>query len=112
MCSPIWRKQDTANLNDTLRRQLFRQILQINGYRGNAPHIRWGGMRSGEAATFAKTQAAMKQAGYIASERGIRTINELMGLEYEIDPEPKQTGFGRELNDINQEGANPSKVKY
>ena len=54
----------------------------------------------------------MKQAGYIASERGIRTINELMGLEYEIDPEPKQTGFGRELNDINQEGSNPNKVKY
>lgn len=107
-----WRKQDTANLSDTLRRQVFKQILEINGYRGNPPHIRWGGMRSGEAATFAKTQAAMKQAGYVASESGIRTINELMGLEYEIDPNPKQSGFGRELNDINQEGSNPNKVKY
>ena len=103
-----YRKKDTISLDDTLRRQLFEPYLAINGIPGNAPHIRWGGMRSGDAANFAKTQAAMKQAGYIASENGLRVINELMGMEYEVDPNAPTDGFGRTLNDRNQSGSNRS----
>ena len=107
-----YRIQDTMKLGDTLRRQLFRQFLEINGYRGNPPHVKWGGMRSGEAATFAKTLAANKSAGLRPTKRGLKSINEKFGIEYEIDPESKAPGIGRETNDINQEGSNPNKVKY
>lgn len=108
-----YRKKDTMRLEETLRRQVFEPFLRINGYRGNPPHIRWGGMRSGDAANFAKTQAAMKSAGYIATNNGLRTINELMGLEYEIDPNATTPSQSALNNDRNQENANPgAKVKY
>ena len=107
-----FRIQDTMKLSDTLRNQLFRQFLDVNGYRGRAPKIRWGGMRSGEAATFAKTLAATKSAGLIPTERGLRTVNEKFGFEFEIDTAAQAPGIGRQLNDINQEGSNPKAVKY
>ena len=105
-----YRKYDTANLSDTLRRQLFKQCLEVNGYRGNPPSVRWGGMRSGEAASYAKTQAQMKVAGYRATGRGLRTLNENMGVEYEYDPNAVQPPAGTTIND--QDGDNDGNVKY
>ena len=104
------RKNDTINLSNTLRRQLFKQILEINGYRGNPPHIRWGGMRAGEAATYAKTISTMSTAGMFPTENGVRTINENMGVEFELDKDSMKATAGRENNW--QEDSNPKKVKY
>jgi hypothetical protein len=108
-----YRIQDTMKLCDTLEKQLFRQFLDINGYRGHAPKIKWGGMRGGEAATFAKTLAMNKAAGLRPTTRGLSTINEKYGIEYEIDPNADsnvtKTG-GRLINDV--EKTNDHAVKY
>jgi len=105
-----YRIQDTMKLGDTLEKQLFRQFLDVNGYRGHAPKIKWGGMRSGEAATFAKTLAQNKAAGLRPTERGLRIINEKFGIEYEIDPIAPAPGIGRTVNA--QDGENNNAVKY
>ena len=106
------RKQDTRRLSDTLRNQLFKQFLRINGYKGSAPRIVWGGMRSGEATTFSTMLASQKSAGLIPTERGLRTINESLGIEFEIDKNATGEGTGRATNAVNQKGSNPNKVKY
>jgi len=111
-----YRIQDTMKLGDTLEKQVFRQFLDINGYRGHAPKIKWGGMRSGEAATFAKTLAMNKAAGLRPTERGLSTINEKYGIEYEIDPNADaktDTSGGRLVNDQSGDSkSNDNKVKY
>jgi len=105
------RLQDTMNLSDTLRRQLFQQFLEINGYRGKAPHIFWGGMREGAAATYAKTLAQMKAAGLKPTKKeGISTINRTIGIEFEIDDTVPAPGIGRTVNA--QDGENNKPVKY
>jgi phage gp29-like protein len=106
------RKNDTINLSNTLRRQLFKQILLINGYRGNPPHIRWGGMRAGEASTFADTLATMSSGGYELDDIGLRSANENFGFTFRRKPEADIADAtpGRQVN--RQEKSNPNKVKY
>jgi hypothetical protein len=105
-----YRIQDTMKLGDTLEKQLFRQFLDINGYRGHTPKIKWGGMRSGEAATFAKVLALNKSSGLKPTERGLATINEKFGIEYEIDNTMPAPGSGRLVN--SQDKENNNAVKY
>lgn len=105
-----YRIQDTMKLGDTLEKQLFRQFLDINGYRGHTPKIKWGGMRSGEAATFAKVLALNKSSGLKPTERGLATINEKFGIEYEIDDTMPAPGSGRLVN--SQDKENNNAVKY
>lgn len=107
-----YRKKDTVSLDNTLRRQCFKQYLEINGYRGNAPHIRWGGMRAGEASTFADMVATMSSGGYELDDVGLRTANENLGVTFRAKPEPKVTQAtpGRQVN--RQKNSNPNKVKY
>lgn len=89
------RQFDTTKLSDTLAKQLFKPYLQINGYRGNPPLIRWGGMREGAAATFSKTLAQLKQGGLRLTEEGLQTASNKFGFGIEIDPNPKPAGaFG------------------
>ena len=99
------RQYDTMKLADTLEKQLFRQFLDVNGYRGHAPHIRWGGMRENAASTLAKTLANVKQAGYILSSSGLRTVNQKFGYELEVDPNPMTPG-APDGNGTNRSGKN------
>jgi phage gp29-like protein len=106
------RKIDTMNLSDTLERQLFRQALEINGYRGNAPKIVWGGLRAGEASTLADTLATMASGGYELDEMGLKTTNQQFGFTFRRKPEADvaEATPGRQVN--RQKNSNPSKVKY
>ena len=105
------RQQDSIKLSDTLRRQLFEHYLAINGYRGKAPHIFWGGMRSGEAATFSKMLALTKAAGLKPTkDRGLSTVNRNLGIEFEIDESADAPPIGRSVNSQDNENNNP--VKY
>jgi len=101
------RKNDTMKLADTLERQLFRQMLDVNGYRGHTPVIRWGGMRSGEAATFSKMLAQNATAGLLPSKAGMKTVNESFGVEFELH---KELVKGKTTN--SQPGDNDSRTKY
>ena len=104
------RQQDTVNLSDTLRRQLFKQVLEINGYRGNPPSIVWGGMRAGEAETYMRMIASASSAKLKPTKRGLDTINRNVGIEMEIDESAENPPIGRTLN--KQRNDNPNAVKY
>jgi hypothetical protein len=97
------------NLSDTLERQLFKQALEINGYRGNAPRVIWGGMRAGEAETFMRMMASAKAAGLKPTEKGVNTVNRFVGVEFEVDETADAPPLGRTIN--KQRGDNPNKVK-
>lgn len=99
------RQYDTMKLADTLQKQLFRQYLDINGYRGHAPHIYWGGMREQAASTLAKTLANVKQAGYVLTDSGIRTVSQKFGFDLEVDPNPMTPG-SPQGNGTNRNGKN------
>lgn len=103
------RAQDTMKLADTLERQLFRQVLDVNGYRGHAPIIKWGGMREGALATFTKSLGQAKQAGLRPTKVGMKTVNERTGIEFEIAPDADQAG-GIQPNPQDKE--NNSRTKY
>ena len=105
------RQLDTMNLSDTLRRQLFRQFLDINGYRGAAPEIFWGGMREGAAATYAKTLAQMSTAGLRPTKkRGLPTINRNIGIEFEMEEIDKAPPISKAVKIQDKENNNA--VKY
>lgn len=81
------RVSDTRNLSDTLSRQLFQQILDINGYGYmRAPFVAWGGMRAGAAKIFSNTLVDIKNAGLKLSKPGVQTACENFGFGVEIDP--------------------------
>lgn len=73
------RQSDTMNLSDCLQWQLFKQVLEINGYAGNPPSIYWGGMRPQQAMTFAQTLNQMGAGGYELDDAGITTASHRLG---------------------------------
>lgn len=77
------RNYDTTRMADTLKRQLFEPFLRINGYRGRAPNIFWGGMRSDGVKMIAQAQALFAQGGMRATENGVQTISDRIGIEME-----------------------------
>jgi len=100
---------DTMKLSDTLEKQLFRWFLDLNGFRGHVPFIRWGGMREGALATFTKSLGQAKQAGLRPTKVGLQTINERTGLEFEIDPMADQA---KGIQPNPQDKENNSRTKY
>lgn len=83
------RMWDVLKLGDTLQRQLFRQILDLNGYsQCGTPKVYWGGMSSADLAGFSKSMASMYQAGIRLSPTGIVSASERAGISFEqIPPE-------------------------
>jgi phage gp29-like protein len=78
-----FRIADMTKLADTLRKQLFIPYLRLNGYRGRAPHITWGGFRADQGLQTAQTLEALFGAGIRLSDDGLRHLNEKMGFELE-----------------------------
>lgn len=90
------RMWDTLKLSDTLQKQLFPQILAVNGYRGKSPKISWGGIKMGESDMFAGTLQKFSSAGYELTDAGIIAAAEKVGYGLQRKPEPKVApgGFG------------------
>ncbi len=101
------RQFDTMKLSDTLRRQLFKQMLQVNGYSGNAPRIFWGGMREGAASVMSEMLARNASAGLVPTDVGLKTINQKFGIEFKLNEEMAQGSLANA-----QKGDNPKKAKY
>lgn len=72
------RMWDVLKLSDTLERQLFNQILAVNGYRGRC-HVFWGGMSSSDAKTFAQTMQQLGAGGYELTDDGLRYAGNRLG---------------------------------
>jgi len=74
------RQQDTMRLSDTLCRQLFRQYLDINGYKGNVPKTYWGGMRPGAGQAMADTLNKLGAGGYELDDAGLINMSQRYGF--------------------------------
>lgn len=82
------RMWDVIKLSDTLQRQLFRDILDFNGYSHcGTPRIFWGGMSAADLAAFSKSMASMYQAGVRLSPAGIVSASERAGISFEQIPQ-------------------------
>ena len=101
------RESDTTNLSDCLQWQLFKQVLEINGYKGNPPAVKWGGMRPATAQVFGQTLNQLGSAGYELTDDGIQTASHKLGIPIQRRPEPTPN----KLNSNVEEG-NGKKVKY
>lgn len=89
------RMWDVLKLSDTLERQLFNQILAVNGYRGRC-HVFWGGMSSGDAKLFAQTMQQLGAGGYELTDEGIIYAGNRLGygIQRRELVEPKMGGDG------------------
>jgi hypothetical protein len=115
------RLQDTLKLSDTLQKQLFKQYLRVNGYRGKPPRILWGGMRPDQAENMARTLGFLYTAGISLDESGLQAFKERFGfgikyLDKPTNPddnkEPKRDGIKIDRSPVARAGDNPNPVKY
>jgi phage gp29-like protein len=91
------RMWDVLKLSDTLERQLFNQILAVNGYRGRC-HVFWGGMAPGDAKMFAQTMQQFGAGGYELTDEGVIHAGKRLGygIQRREIVEPMQGGDGNQ----------------
>jgi hypothetical protein len=81
----VW---DVMKLSDTLQRQLFRQILDLNGYHDiETPKIFWGGLAPNDLATLGKSVNSLYLSGVRLTPEGIVSLSERAGLPFEQIPD-------------------------
>lgn len=73
-----YRAWDALKLGDSLRTQLFRQLLRLNGLPGAAPRIIWGATDSAEVTT--ELLKAVEAAGLEVDDEGVGLLSERTGL--------------------------------
>lgn len=73
------RQFDQIKCVATLQRQLFGQLLKINGLTGRIK-LAFGGLSDEDAGQFATTLKTMSEAGFEPTDEAIPTINERLGL--------------------------------
>jgi phage gp29-like protein len=79
---------DGMVLAETFRTQLFRQFLAINGLRGRAPRVTWGGESARESEATGKMLASIATAGLRVTDASLPVISERLGIEVERAPAP------------------------
>lgn len=82
------RLYDMCRLSETLEKQLFTPYLIMNGYRGRAPSIRWGGEKEHEALALAQSVNQFRQGGLQPTEEGLQVISHRIGYDLERAPMP------------------------
>lgn len=75
------RRFDQLMLAETLRRQLFKPFIEMNGLRGAAPRIVWGGLDAADADSFSKMLETLERAGYEPTEEALPTICDRVGFQ-------------------------------
>lgn len=86
------RLYDMRRLSETVKRQLFEPYLRMNGYRGHAPEILWGGEKEHEALALAQSVNQFRQAGLQPTDDGLETLGHRIGYGLERSPLPAPTG--------------------
>lgn len=87
------RQFDSKRLGETIRTQIFKPFLQINGMRGRPPVIQWGGESKDEAELSGALLTAMAAAGLRPTEAALPVLSQKFGFEIERNPNPTG-GFG------------------
>jgi phage gp29-like protein len=72
---------DQKKLSETLKRQLFRPYLRINGYRGAPPEILWGGEKEYDAQSLSDSVNKFYLGGLEPTDEGIHVIGQRVGYE-------------------------------
>ena len=78
---------DMTDFAGTLKQQLFPQILEINGYGAGNVSVSWGGLSPDEMKLFGQSVGQLYPAGVRLSDRGIQTLNQRSGVEWERVPD-------------------------
>lgn len=81
-----FRQSDMRKLSSTLVKQLFKQYLRINGYRGHVRSIVWGGKDETKAELLARTMKDFATAGIEADDAGLDVISERVGFSLQRIP--------------------------
>jgi len=77
------RQFDAQCLAQTLRDQLFTQLLRINGLNANAPTIQWGSESTDETKALAEILVSLQNAGLRVTEEALPTLSKRLGLPVE-----------------------------
>lgn len=98
---------DRMMLNETLRHQLFRQLLDINGFMdGQAPRIVWGsGISTEDTVSITTAIKNLSDSGYTLAGDSIEDLSAKFGFQFEkMDPSelPAVSGDQKEKLDTNQ----------
>lgn len=78
---------DMNNFAWTLTHQLFPQILEINQYKKGRVNVSWGGMSAEELKLFSQAVGQNYPAGIRLADRGIQTLSQRSGVEWERVPD-------------------------
>lgn len=79
---------DKKRLAQTLRQQLFKPFLRLNGFTGAPPKITFGGEEAEENTTTATVLKDLKTAGIRLADKSLALLSQRVGLELERDPSP------------------------
>lgn len=79
---------DMRKLSETLKNQLFRPYLRMNGYRGSPPSILWGGEKEGDAQSLSDSVSKFALGGLEPDDDGIATISQRVGYGLRRKPMP------------------------
>jgi hypothetical protein len=74
------RQFDSKILGETLRDQLFKPLLWINGFTGKAPHAFWGGMSPEDQAALGTLLSNLATAQIEPTDDGLDTLGEQLGF--------------------------------
>lgn len=96
------RQQDSMKLRDTLRKQVFTDFLRVNGYRGNAPMVYWGGMRSNDAMNLSRTLQTLGAGGYELDDPAMVTVSNRFGYGIRRREIQQPVNGGDRPKDINK----------
>jgi phage gp29-like protein len=86
---------DKLTLAETLRQQLFRSFLEINGIQGEPPRILWGGDDEAKRATIATLLVQIAGAGLEPADDALPGISETLGFQVQrkaVAPVPPAFG--------------------
>ncbi len=85
---------DQQKLGETLRRQLFEPFLEINGLRGAAPKVMWGGLEPADAAALGALLVQLTQASLEPTDEAIPNLAERVGFGLQRKAPVAAPGFG------------------
>jgi hypothetical protein len=101
---------DRTTLAATLREQLFKPLLVVNGFKGSPPNIVWGGLDPDEAKALGALLVDLKNASLRPTDEAIPAISERVGIDLERmeapEPQPGFGGFGGGLPALHALSAN------
>jgi phage gp29-like protein len=74
------RQFDSMLLGNTLRQQLFRPLLLINGFAGRPPKAIWGGLSPDDQESMGQLLANLAQANLEPTDEGVDALSEQFGI--------------------------------